>query len=92
MSQQSNPNLLIAAGSIQLSNGTLANVATFNPANNTWSPVGNPAQIPGPVTACAVDNGNASSIFAAGVSVIFFEQLLHVYLFTLDHLMAPNHL
>jgi len=29
-------------------------------------PIGHASQIPGPVTACAVDNGNSSSIFAAG--------------------------
>ncbi|GJJ06441.1 hypothetical protein Clacol_000633 [Clathrus columnatus] len=64
----SNPNLLIAAGSIKLSDGTSSNVAAFDFSNNTWSSVGNGAQIPGPVTAFAVDNGNMSSIFAAGIS------------------------
>ncbi|KAF8513096.1 cortical protein marker for cell polarity-domain-containing protein [Hysterangium stoloniferum] len=64
----SNPDLLIAAGSIRLSDGTSANVAAYSFTNSTWSAVGQGTQIPGPVTACEVDNGNFSSIFAAGSS------------------------
>ena len=52
----------------------------FSFANSTWVPVGSGADIPGPVTAVTVDNGNSSSIFAAGryVSkktwrIIYFE-------------------
>lgn len=46
----------------------------------SWAAVGSSSQIPGPVTAVEVDNGNASSIFAAGQSVnlmasrLFFSQ------------------
>lgn len=46
--------------------GTAANVAAYSFSNQTWSAVGQGSQIPGPVTACEVDNGNSSSIFAAG--------------------------
>jgi len=46
--------------------GTAANVAAYSFSNQTWSAVGQASQIPGPVTACEVDNGNSSSIFAAG--------------------------
>jgi len=63
---QSNPELLVAAGSIVLSDGTPANVAVYSFDNSTWSAVGQGSQIPGPVTACEIDNGNGSSIFAAG--------------------------
>ncbi|KIJ49491.1 hypothetical protein M422DRAFT_27856 [Sphaerobolus stellatus SS14] len=62
----SNPELLIAAGTINLADGTAANVAAYSFSNSTWSPVGQSVNIPGPVTACEVDNGNSSSIFAAG--------------------------
>ncbi|KAF8585919.1 hypothetical protein K439DRAFT_1615502 [Ramaria rubella] len=62
----SNPELLVAAGSIVLSNGTPANVAAFILTNSTWAADGQGSQIPGSVTACAVDNGNASSIFSTG--------------------------
>lgn len=34
--------------------------------NSTWSAVGNGNDIPGVVTAVTVDDGNSSSIFAAG--------------------------
>lgn len=32
----------------------------------TWTALGTPEQLPGPVTAVEVNGGNASSIFAAG--------------------------
>ena len=32
----------------------------------TWTALGTPGQLPGPVTAVEVNGGNASSIFAAG--------------------------
>lgn len=63
---QSNQDVLIAAGIITLADGTSANVAQYSFANNTWSAVGDPATVPGPVTAVEVNNGNSSSIFAAG--------------------------
>lgn len=56
----------MAAGVITLTDGTSANVAQYNFANNSWTAVGDPTLIPGPVTAVEVNNGNSSSIFAAG--------------------------
>ncbi|KAG1735082.1 cortical protein marker for cell polarity-domain-containing protein [Suillus paluster] len=61
-----NQDILIAAGSITLSGGSTTNVAQYYFANATWAAVGNSAEIPGPVTAVEVNNGNSSSIFAAG--------------------------
>ncbi|KAI0342055.1 hypothetical protein BDW22DRAFT_1358181 [Trametopsis cervina] len=60
--------VIVVAGSLALADGTGANVAQYAVANNTWSAVGDSAQLPGPVTAMEVNNGNASSIFAAGRS------------------------
>ncbi|PSS37880.1 hypothetical protein PHLCEN_2v348 [Hermanssonia centrifuga] len=60
--------LVIAAGSIALADGTGANVAAYTIANNTWSPIGSSSELPGPVTAMEVNAGNSSSIFAAGRS------------------------
>ncbi|KAG1771848.1 cortical protein marker for cell polarity-domain-containing protein [Suillus occidentalis] len=60
-----NQDILIAAGSIIL-DGSTTNVAQYNFANSTWAAMGNSAEIPGPVTAVTVNNGNSSSIFAAG--------------------------
>ena len=42
----------------------------FSFANSTWVPVGSGTDIPGPVTAVTVDNGNSSSVFAAGRYVV----------------------
>lgn len=64
---KSNQEILVAAGSISLSDNTPANVAQFNLANSTWSSVGVGSDIPGPVTAVEVNAGNDSSIFAAGM-------------------------
>ncbi|KAF8210076.1 cortical protein marker for cell polarity-domain-containing protein [Mycena galopus ATCC 62051] len=61
-------NYLIASGSIALSGNTAANVAQFTFANRSWTSVGEGSDIPGPVTAVAVNDGNVSSIFAAGRS------------------------
>ncbi|KAG1896704.1 cortical protein marker for cell polarity-domain-containing protein [Suillus fuscotomentosus] len=46
--------------------GLTTNVAQYNFADSTWAAIGNSAEIPGPVTAVTVNNGNYSSIFAAG--------------------------
>jgi hypothetical protein len=54
------------AGSLALADGTAANVAEFLIANTTWAAVGDSSQLPGPVTAMEVNDGNSSSIFAAG--------------------------
>ncbi|KAF8433112.1 cortical protein marker for cell polarity-domain-containing protein [Boletus edulis BED1] len=62
----SNQELLVAGGVITLPDGTSANVAQYHFANNSWTAVGDPTVIPGPVTAVEVNNGNSSSIFAAG--------------------------
>ncbi|KAI0305506.1 cortical protein marker for cell polarity-domain-containing protein [Multifurca ochricompacta] len=50
--------------------GDIASVAYagFAFGNVSWSTLGNGADLPGPVTAVTVNNGNASSIFAAGRS------------------------
>jgi hypothetical protein len=64
--RQNNQEVLIAAGSITLSSGSTANVAQYDFANATWAAVGDGSEIPGPVTAVEVNNGNFSSIFAAG--------------------------
>jgi len=64
----SNRETLIASGVITLSDSTSANVAQYTFSNTSWAAVGNGADIPGPVTAVEVDNGNSSSIFAAGRS------------------------
>ncbi|KAF8554722.1 hypothetical protein OG21DRAFT_1439806 [Imleria badia] len=65
----SNQELLVAAGVITLAGGTSANVAQYSFANNTWTAIGDPTMIPGPVTAVEVNNGNSSSIFAAGRTI-----------------------
>ncbi|KAJ4498332.1 cortical protein marker for cell polarity-domain-containing protein [Lentinula lateritia] len=62
----SNQETLIAAGSIALSDSTVANVAQLTLSNMSWAEVGSGSDIPGPVTALEVNNANASSIFAAG--------------------------
>ncbi|PBK91327.1 hypothetical protein ARMGADRAFT_1046488 [Armillaria gallica] len=61
-----NEELLVAAGSIALSDNTEANVAQFSFSNSSWASVGSGADIPGPVTALEVNSANSSSIFAAG--------------------------
>ncbi|KAI0070360.1 hypothetical protein K474DRAFT_1608840 [Panus rudis PR-1116 ss-1] len=61
--------IIIASGSLALADSTLTNVAMYTIANSTWSAVGNTDALPGPVTAVEVNNGNSSSIFAAGKSV-----------------------
>ncbi|KAG6820890.1 hypothetical protein H0H93_010234 [Arthromyces matolae] len=51
---------LIASGSTALSDNTPANVVQFSFANNTWTALGDSGELPGPVTAVEVNNGNAS--------------------------------
>lgn len=62
----SNEEFLVAGGVITLPNGTTTSVAQYSFSNATWTAVGNPTDIPGPVTALEVNDGNSSSIFAAG--------------------------
>lgn len=56
---------LVAAGSFELNNGDVAYVATYDFGNATWTNLGS---LPGPALAVAVDNKNASSVYAAGYS------------------------
>jgi len=63
---QPNQELLIAAGSITLPDNTISNVAQYSLPNSTWLAVGTGSEIPGPVQAVEVNNGNSSSVFAAG--------------------------
>ncbi|TFY65748.1 hypothetical protein EVG20_g5344 [Dentipellis fragilis] len=60
--------LLIAAGSISLSGNGANNVVQFSFSNSSWNALGDGSQLAGPVTAVEVNNGNASSVFAAGRS------------------------
>ena len=57
---------VIAGGSVALADSTSANVASYAFSNKTWTAVGDGSDIPGPVTAVEIDNGNANAIFAAG--------------------------
>ena len=66
--EQDKQDTLIASGSLALSDNTIAPVAKYSFTNGTWSAVGS-TDLPGPVTALAVNNRNISSIFAAGRSV-----------------------
>ncbi|KAH9892848.1 cortical protein marker for cell polarity-domain-containing protein [Cubamyces lactineus] len=61
-------NELVAAGSIALADNTHANVASYSFSNSTWSSVGNGGDLPGPVTAAEVNDGNMNSVFVAGRS------------------------
>ena len=63
---QSNQELLIAGGSVTISGTSSDNVLQFTFSNASWSPLGDGANLPGPVTAITVNDGNASSVFAAG--------------------------
>ncbi|KAK7035276.1 hypothetical protein VNI00_012043 [Paramarasmius palmivorus] len=63
-----NQDILIAAGSIGLDGGAVANVAQMSFSNSSWAAVGPASDLPGPVTALEINNGNTSSIFAAGKS------------------------
>jgi hypothetical protein len=58
--------VLIAGGSITLSGSSSDNVLQFTFNNTSWSTIGDGASLPGPITAITVNNGNQSSIFAAG--------------------------
>ncbi|KAF9458443.1 cortical protein marker for cell polarity-domain-containing protein [Collybia nuda] len=64
-----NQELLIAAGSIGLGGNHISNVVQFSFPNTTWTALGTTTELPGTVTAVEVNNGNASSIFAAGRSI-----------------------
>ncbi|KAG6857255.1 hypothetical protein H0H87_007088 [Tephrocybe sp. NHM501043] len=63
-----NQELLVASGSIALSDNIVSNVVQFSFSNSTWTALGAPGELLGPISAVEVNNGNASSIFAAGRS------------------------
>jgi len=56
----------MAAGSLALSGSDAAYVLQYSFENSTWTPVGASGNLPGPVTALEVNNGNSGSVFAAG--------------------------
>ncbi|KAK4684667.1 hypothetical protein P7C73_g5502, partial [Tremellales sp. Uapishka_1] len=60
--------ILVIAGSFVAPSGNVAYVATYSFGNSTWSEIGTSSSLPGPALAVAVDNKNASNIFAAGYS------------------------
>jgi hypothetical protein len=61
---QSNSEILLAAGSLTVA-GSQVYLASYVSQNQSWTAVGT---LPGPVTALGVDDGNQSSVFAAGQS------------------------
>jgi hypothetical protein len=63
---QSTQDVLVAGGSIALSGTPSVNVLQFTFSNSSWSTIGDSVDLPGPVTAVTVNNGNTSNIFAAG--------------------------
>ncbi|KAK2467777.1 hypothetical protein APHAL10511_000072 [Amanita phalloides] len=63
-----NQDLLIAAGSMKLADGTITGVAQYSLTNETWTSLGSGSDLPGPVTAVEVNDGKVNSIFAAGRS------------------------
>lgn len=78
-SLKSTRDIVIVAGSIALADGTSANVASYVVSNSTWSPLGSPSAIPGPVTALEVNDANEKSIFAAGRYVILLVHARFTY-------------
>jgi hypothetical protein len=66
--QAGSDDVLVVAGSIQLQDGTPANVAKYYFSNSTWAAIG--SGLPGPVTAVSVNDDNIENIFAAGRYVI----------------------
>ncbi len=64
-----------------MSGSSSDNVLQFTFSNATWSTIGSGSNLPGPITAITVDNGNSSSIFAAGrcVCILFCRQSESLY-------------
>ena len=60
-----NDEMVVVAGSFALSNGDISYVASYAFGNSTWTPLGS---LPGPALAVAVDDKNATNVFAAGYS------------------------
>jgi hypothetical protein len=65
---QDNQNSLIVSGALSFPDGSSGNVAIFSLGNNTWEKLGKDGDLPGPVTAAEVNDGNSSSIFVTGKS------------------------
>lgn len=63
---EDNQGVLFAGGSLTLADNTPGNVLQYTFNSSTWNVVGSASALPGPVTALEVNNGNASSVFAAG--------------------------
>jgi hypothetical protein len=61
-----NQDVLFAGGSLALADSTAGNVLQYTFNTSTWNVLGSASDLPGPVTALEVNNGNASSVFAAG--------------------------
>ena len=57
--------IIIVVGSFVMSDGTEAFAASYSFVNSTWTALGT---LPGPALSVAVDNKNASNVFAAGYS------------------------
>lgn len=65
---QDNQDLLIVSGVFSFPDSSSGNVAIFSFGNNTWTRLGKDSDLPGPVTATEVNDGNSSSIFVTGKS------------------------
>lgn len=65
---QNNQDSLVASGAFSLPDSSSVNVALFSFGNNTWTGLGKDGDLPGPVTAAEVNDGNSSSVFVAGRS------------------------
>lgn len=65
---QDNQDSLIVSGAFLFPDNSLGNVAIFSFGNNTWTRLGKDGDLPGPVTATEVNDGNSSSIFVTGKS------------------------
>lgn len=65
---QDNQNTLIVSGDFSFPDSSSGNVALYSFGNNTWTRLGKDGDLPGPVTAAEVNDGNSSSIFVSGKS------------------------
>lgn len=63
-----NQDSLIVSGVLSFPDSSSGNVAIFSFGNNTWTKLGKDGDLPGPVTAAEVNDGNSSSIFVTGKS------------------------
>ncbi|TFK18925.1 hypothetical protein FA15DRAFT_602377 [Coprinopsis marcescibilis] len=58
--------VLFVGGSLAASDNAPANVLQYSFSNSSWIPVGSASDLPGPVTAIELNNGDARNAFAAG--------------------------